>query len=76
LKGFVRRWPRVLLHWEAVKERLKMTAHKEGQQVGCSPLKRVFEALGSSHGGFPTIRVSYFVFADTLTFVAIAIIDP
>jgi hypothetical protein len=76
LNGFVRRWPRVLLHWQGVTERLKMTAHKEGQAVGRSPLRRVFEAVGSIDGGFPTIRVSYFVFADTLTFIAIAVLDP
>jgi hypothetical protein len=75
LNGFTNRWPRVLSHWEGVKDRLKMTAHKEGQAVG-HVLHRVFEALGSIEGQFPTIRVAYFVFADTLTFVAIAVVDP
>jgi hypothetical protein len=52
-----------------------MTAHKEGAAVG-HPLHRVFEAVGSNEGQFPTIRVAYFVFADTLSFVAIVILDP
>jgi hypothetical protein len=75
LAGFSNQWPRLLLHWEGVKERLKMTAHKEGQPVG-HPLHRIFEALGSIEGQFPTIRVAYFVFADTLTFIAIAVLQP
>ncbi len=75
LSGFANRWPRVLSHWEGVKERLKMTAHKEGEAVG-HVLHRVFEALGSTEGQFPSLRVAYFVFADTLTFVAIVVIDP
>jgi hypothetical protein len=75
LAGFTNRWPRVLRHWDGVKDRLKMTAHREGQAVG-HILHRVFEALGSSDGQFPTIRVAYFVFADTLTFIAIVVIEP
>jgi hypothetical protein len=67
LRGFLSQWPRVLEHWEGVKERLKMTAHKEGEPFGQNFLQRVFEALGSITGRFPTIRVLYSVFADTLT---------
>jgi hypothetical protein len=75
LNGVIGRWPRVLSHWDGVKDRLKMTAHKEGQAVG-HILHRVFEAVGSIDGKFPTIRVAYFVFADTLTFIAIEVINP
>lgn len=75
LASFTARWPRVLDHWDGIKERLKMTAHREGEAVS-HILHRVFEALGSAEGQFPTIRVAYFVFADRLTFIAISVIDP
>jgi hypothetical protein len=75
LSGFIGKWPRILSHWEDVKSRLKMTAHREGEAVG-HPLHRVFEASGSTEGKFPTLRVAYFVFADTLTFIAIIVIEP
>ena len=75
LAGFANKWPRLALHWAAIKERLKMTAHKEGQSIG-QPLHRVFEAIGDAKLELPTIRVAYFVFADTLTFVAIIVMDP
>lgn len=75
LAGFANQWPRINAHWDGVKARLKMTGHKEGEPVG-HPLHRIFEALGSKEGLFPTIRVAYFVFADTLTFVAIAVSEP
>lgn len=75
LSGFANEWPRLLEHWDAVKERLKMTAHKEGEAVG-HPLHRIFEAIGSRAAQFPTIRVAYFVLADTLTFIAITVIEP
>jgi hypothetical protein len=75
LTGFANKWPRLGLHWAATKERLKMTAHKEGQPLGHS-LHRVFEATGDANLELPTIRVAYFVFADTLTFVAILVMDP
>lgn len=75
LSGFTKKWPRVLSHWDGVKDRLKMTGHKEGEAVG-HVLHRVFEAIGSVEGGFPTIRVAYSVFGDTLTFVAITVVDP
>jgi hypothetical protein len=52
-----------------------MTAHREGQPVG-HRLRRVFDALGDTTAGFPTLRVAYFVFADTLTFIAITVIEP
>jgi hypothetical protein len=75
LAGYVQKYPRVTNHWNDIKERLKMTAHREGAAVG-HPLHRTFESLGSLAAGFPTIRVAYFVFADTLTFIAILVIDP
>lgn len=75
LTSYVAKWPRVLEHWDATKNRLKMTAHKEGESIG-HVLHRVFEAIGDAGAGLPTIRVAYFVFADTLTFVAILVMDP
>jgi hypothetical protein len=52
-----------------------MTGHKEGEAVG-HVLHRVFEAIGTQDGQIPTIRVAYFVFADTLTFIAVTVTDP
>jgi hypothetical protein len=75
LAGFANKWPRLGSHWAAVKDRLKMTAHKEGQSLG-HPLHRVFEALGDKSTGLPTIRVAYFVFATELNFIAIVVYDP
>lgn len=74
LAGYANKWPRLASHWDATKDRLKMTAHKEGQSLG-HPLHRVFDALGDAAAGLPTVRVAYFVFADTLTFVAIAVLE-
>jgi hypothetical protein len=68
-------WPRARDHWEAVKDRLKMTAHREGVAVG-NPANRVFESVGDSTSGFPTIRVAYFVLGDSLTFIAISVFAP
>src|SRR5713226_1199361 len=69
------KWPRVHSYWDAIKDRLKMTAHKEGVEIG-DPGNRVFEAAGESVSGLPTIRVAYHVLGDTLSFLQILIIDP
>ncbi len=75
LAGFSNRWPRVQDHWSGIKARLKMTGHREGVAVD-APGERVFEALGSTNGRVPTIRVAYHVLGATLTFLAILVIEP
>lgn len=75
LADAVGKYPRVFDHWEAIKERLKITAHREGAAAAKAGT-RVFEALGEVDVGLPTIRVVYFVLGDTVTFKAIAIVDP
>jgi hypothetical protein len=75
LAVFANQYPRVLAHWSDTKERLKMTAHREGHPVG-HHLRHVFVAEGNAAAGFPTLRVAYFVFADTLTFIAILVVAP
>ena len=69
------KWPRVFDHWEGIKERLKMTAHREGAGIAKAG-RRVFEALGDTDSGLPTIRVAYCVLGDTVTFKAIVVLDP
>lgn len=32
LHSYAGKWPRVISHWEGIKDRLKMTAHREGRQ--------------------------------------------
>jgi hypothetical protein len=76
IANLANKWPRLAAHWDSIKDRLKMTAHKDGQAVGHNPLHRVFETLGSKTAQLPTVRVAYFVFADTLTFIAILVFDP
>ena len=69
------RWPRLASHWEGIKERLKITAHREGAGIAKAG-DRVFEAQGDSDSGLPTVRVAYHVLGDTVSFVKIDIIDP
>lgn len=76
LKGYSGKWPRVMEHWAAVKERLKMTGHKEGAAIGGNISNRVFEAEGDLISGLPTIRVAYHVLGDRLTFKKLAVLDP
>jgi hypothetical protein len=76
LQNYVGKWPRVLEHWAAVKDRLKMTAHKEGAAVGGNVSYRVFEAEGDAASGWPTIRVAYQVLGDKLDFRKIIVLDP
>jgi hypothetical protein len=59
-----------------VKDRLKMTAHKEGAAINGNLSNRVFEAEGDATAGIPTIRVAYRVLGDRLDFVKLAILDP
>lgn len=70
------KWPRVMEHWKAIKERLKMTGHKEGVAVGGNITNRVFEAEGDVASGLPTIRVAYHVYGDRMDFKLIAVLDP
>jgi hypothetical protein len=76
LQGYVKKWPRVKEHWAAVKERLKMTGHKEGVAVGGNISNRVFEAEGDVANRLPTIRVAYHVLGDKLEFMKLAVLDP
>jgi hypothetical protein len=69
------KWPRVHDHWDGIKERLKITAHREGAGAARAGA-RVFEALGDTDSGLPTIRVAYYVLGDTVTFKALAVLDP
>lgn len=70
-----KRWPRLPAHWAGMKERLKITAHREGAGV-IGAGNRVFEAMGDVDGGLPNVRVAYHVLGDTVTFVKIEIFDP
>jgi hypothetical protein len=68
-------WPRLPSHWEGIKERLKVTAHREGARAAGLG-ERVFEAQGDVGGGLPSVRVAYHVLGDTVTFLKIMIIPP
>jgi hypothetical protein len=63
-------------HWEGIKDRLKMTGHKEGVAVGGNLSNKVFEAEGDIESQLPTIRVAYHVLGDKLDFKKLAVIDP
>ena len=76
IKSHAGKWPRVASHWEGIKDRLKMTAHKEGAAVEGNLSNRVFEAEGDSAAQLPTIRVAYHVLGDRLDFKKLAILDP
>jgi hypothetical protein len=75
LDSAAKRWPRVHSHWDGIKERLKITAHREGARAAGAG-DRVFEAQGDADSGLPTVRVAYRVLGDTVTFVKLDIIDP
>jgi hypothetical protein len=64
LQSQAEKWPRVTSHWEGIKDRLKMTAHREGASIGGNPSNRVFEAEGDIASELPTIRVAYHVLGD------------
>jgi hypothetical protein len=68
-------WPRLPSQWEGIKERLRITAHREGARAG-GPGERVFEAQGDAEGRLPAVRVAYHVLGDTVTFLKIEIIKP
>jgi len=76
LKSYERKWPRIMSYWGAIKDRLKMTGHKEGVAVRGNITYRVFEAEGDRLSQLPTIRVAYHVFGDKLEFMKLAVIDP
>jgi len=76
LLGYVAKWPRVIPYWTAIKDRLKMTGHKEGVAISGNLSNRVFEAEGDSLSHLPTIRVAYHVLGDKLEFKKIVVLDP
>jgi hypothetical protein len=76
LQSHAGKWPRVISHWEGVKDRLKMTGHKEGVTVGGNLSNRVFEAEGDFASQLPTIRVAYRVLGDHLNFLKLVVLDP
>jgi hypothetical protein len=76
LLGYVVKWPRVIPYWAAIKDRLKMTGHKEGVAVGGNLSNRVFEAEGDAASQLPTIRIAYHVLGDKLEFRKIVVLDP
>lgn len=76
LRNHAGKWPRVISHWEGIKDRLKMTAHKEGAAVGGNLSNRVFEAEGDAASQLPTIRVAYHVLGDKLDFKKLAVLEP
>ncbi len=76
LLGYQNKWPRILPYWAAIKDRLKMTGHKEGAAIGGNLSNRVFEAEGDSLSQLPTIRVAYHVLGDSLEFKKLAVLDP
>jgi hypothetical protein len=76
LQNHAGKWPRVIAHWEGVKDRLKMTGHKEGVAVGGNLSNRVFEAEGDVTSQLPTIRVAYRVLGDQLNFLKLVVLDP
>lgn len=70
-----KKWPRLPSQWDGIKDRLKITAHREGA-IAVGAGARVFEAQGDAELKLPTVRVAYHVLGDTVTFVDFAIIDP
>lgn len=76
LQSHAGKWPRVISHWEGIKDRLKMTAHREGASIGGNLSNRVFEAEGDTASELPTIRVAYHVLGDKLDFKMLVVIDP
>ena len=76
LQSHAGKWPRVISHWEGIKDRLKMTGHKEGVAIGGNLSNRVFEAEGDADSKLPTIRVAYHVLGDKLDFKKLAVLDP
>jgi hypothetical protein len=69
------KWPRAESLWDGVKERLKITAHREGAGIAKAGY-RVFEAQGDSDSGLPGLRVAYHVLGDTVTFLALEVLEP
>lgn len=70
LESHAQKWPRVISYWEGIRDRLKMTAHKEGAAIGGNLSNRVFEAEGDAESHLPTIRVAYQVLGDKLDYCA------
>jgi hypothetical protein len=61
--------PRLRAHWEAIKERLKFTGHRDPETVPVpgKPGFRLFVDDGEPSVGLPRVRVVYLVLGDTLT---------
>jgi hypothetical protein len=76
LQGHMAKWPRVKSHWEGIKDRLKMTAHREGAAIGDDLSQRVFEAEGDAASELPKIRIAYRVLGDILDFKMLVVLDP
>jgi hypothetical protein len=76
LESHSQKWPRVISHWQGVRDRLKMTGHKEGAAIRGNLSNRVFEAEGDAAGQLPTIRVAYHVLGDKLDFKKLVVLDP
>lgn len=76
LQSHAEKWPRAVSHWEGIKDRLKMTAHREGVSIAGNSSNRVFEAEGDTASGLPTIRVAYHVLGDKLDFKMLVVRDP
>jgi hypothetical protein len=55
-------WPRLPAFWDAIKERLKMTGHREGIPIS-RPGSRLFVEDGDPSVGLPKVKVVYHVLA-------------
>ena len=57
--------------WMGICERMKMTAHREGQPVAKG--RQVFQNQGDPEFGIPTITVKYLVIGDVVRVEALLI---
>jgi hypothetical protein len=73
IAAYCEQWPRLAAHWEAVKDRLKMTGHREGVEVPKRAGYRLFVDDGEESAGLPRVKVIYLALGDTLTIDMVAI---
>jgi hypothetical protein len=67
-------FPRLPEFWAAIKERLRMTGHREGSSLpNRKPGWRLFVEDGSIAVGLPRVKVIYRALGDTLTIYIVAI---
>jgi hypothetical protein len=65
IAAYRERWPRLDVHWEGIKLRLKFTGHREGILVGANrPGYRLFADDGDTSAGLPRIKTVYLPLGD------------